>query len=234
MNYRIWSVALSATIMHGNSHDARTLGKTHFIVGMPQKEYKQYQHSSNSEQPSLEVADSNPAHKIFFAPDDDIHAELLQLIKDEKDSIKMAMYLFTDKEIAQALQNARQRGVRIECITDATCLSNKFNRVDDLAHGEIPVWVYRISGNDGALNNAMHNKFMVLGSSGKVVTGSLNITHSAQTSNQENVVVLADKYSVERFGTHFEKLKTRCSRLTPQKSAMNLKEHQRAKSRTQR
>lgn len=218
MKYGILCVVLSGTIVHSYSNHASTLGRTHFIVGMPQAEYAQYKKISSMPVSSLDVE-----HKILFAPDDDIHAELLQLIQNEPKSIKVAMYLFTDKDIAQALCEAKQRGVQIECITDATCISNKFNKVDALAEHNIPVWVYRAANDKRGLNNAMHHKFIVCEGSCKVVTGSLNITHSAQNNNQENIVIMSDVNSLQRFDAQFEKLKTRCSRMTPHNKNMHLR-----------
>lgn len=216
MNRMIWCVVLSVSMMRGDVNYANTFGKTHFIVGMPKEAYATLQEQSPVGY--ADVSSAGAAHKILFSPDDDIHTELLRLIQDENHSIKIAMYLFTDKDIAQALRDARERGVYVECVTDASCISNKFNKMDELAQLEIPVWVYRAASANRSLGNAMHHKFMIFGSSGKVVTGSLNITNSAQKNNQENIVILCDGRSVQRFDKHFDVLKTRCSRLTPQKS----------------
>ncbi len=214
MNYIFLGIALSASVAQSYPNHANTLGRTHFVVGMPQTAYMQYEES-----PANASLSSVGEHKIFFAPDDDIHAELITLITNEPTSIKMAMYLFTDKEVAQALHDAKKRGVRIECVTDATCIANKFNKFDALMHQDVPVWVYRAGNDKQGLGNAMHHKFMIFGTSCKVVTGSLNVTHSAQKSNQENIVILGDAYSVKKFDTQFEVLKKRCSQLMPQKKS---------------
>ena len=220
----MWNIAVSAMMISSEvcTDNEKTFGKTHFIVGMPPEEYKQYQDTPG------DVANAQPAqHKILFSPDDDIHSELLRLIREETESIKFAMYLFTDKDVAQALREAQLRGVCVECVTDASCIANKSNKMDELALYDIPVWVYRASNDAKTLGNAMHHKFIVFGSKKnpacKVVTGSLNITNSAQKSNQENIVVLCDKGSVEKYGTQFERLKERCSRLVPQKNATQTK-----------
>jgi phosphatidylserine/phosphatidylglycerophosphate/cardiolipin synthase-like enzyme len=220
MNRMVWCVALGAiVIIKAEPNYATTLGRTHFIVGMPSETYSKYREQSVGD--AQESTGLHDVHDILFSPDDDIHKKLLQLIQDETQSIKIAMYLFTDKDIAQALRDAQLRGVYIECVTDGSCISNKFNKMDQLAQHEIPVWVYRAANESKSLGNAMHHKFMIFGSSNKVVTGSLNITKSAQRNNQENIVILRDGKSVRRFGTQFNKLKTRCSRLIPQDRTTN-------------
>lgn len=213
MKYIIWCVAFAAplTIECGNNY-ASTLGRTHFIVGMTHDDYEQFRTKSISPQSTM-----SGTHTVLFSPDDDIHAELLRMIQEETQSIKMAMYLFTDKDIANALRQAQLRGVCVECVTDASCIAKGSNAMDDLLHHDIPIWVYRAANESKSLSNAMHHKFMIFGSSGKVVTGSLNITNAAQKTNQENIVVLSDGVLTKKFDMQFGKLKTRCSRLMPQK-----------------
>lgn len=223
MKRMIWCAVLMAATLRGAQHYANTFGKTHFIVGMPLEEYDRYRDGFTPIESEAQEVNVRGIHKILFAPDDDIHSELLRLIEDETSSIKIAMYLFTDKDIAQALREAQERGVSIECVTDASCISNKFNKMDKLAQLEIPVWVYRAANEGRSLNNIMHHKFIIFEASGIVVTGSLNVTSSAQRNNQENVVILCDGRSVREFDRQFGKLKTRCSRLMPSKSVQDYK-----------
>jgi len=208
--------ALSAiATIQADPNYATNLGRTHFILGASAEDYEQLKAPTPPKQTNVMTSGSG-VHKVLFSPDDDIHAELLRMINDETQSIKIAMYLFTDKDIAQALRNAQVRGVCVECVTDASCISKGSNAMDDLLVYDIPIWVYRAGNDNRALNNAMHHKFMIFGSSGKVVTGSLNITNAAQKNNQENIVILSDAPSTRKFDTQFGKLKTRCSRLMPQ------------------
>ena len=190
-------------------------GRTHFIVGMTKGEYDDFKSTPIARQ---STSSSNSLAQALFSPDDDIHTELLRMIENENHSIKMAMYLFTDKDIAQALRNAQLRGVCVECVTDASCIAKGANAMHDLLNYEIPVWVYRAANKNKSLSNAMHHKFMIFGSSGKVVTGSLNITNAAQKTNQENIVILSDDYLKQKFDLQFGKLKTRCSRLMSQEN----------------
>lgn len=189
------------------------IGRTHFIVGMSKEDYDRFK-TPRTIGESGDVFRST--HKVLFSPDDDIHGELLSMIDGETQSIKMAMYLFTDKNVAQALRNAHLRGVCVECVTDASCIAKGANAMHDLLNHEIPVWVYRAANVSKSLNNAMHHKFMIFGASGKVITGSLNITNAAQKNNQENIVILADEEIRRKFDRQFGKLKARCSRLMPQ------------------
>jgi phosphatidylserine/phosphatidylglycerophosphate/cardiolipin synthase-like enzyme len=206
-------LGVTCIVLAGTHQYPTTLGRTHFIVGMTKEDYDRYtvpQTTGQSESGSRGIS------KVLFSPDDDIHAELLSMIEQETHSIKMAMYLFTDKDVAQALRDAQLRGVCVECVTDASCIAKGSNAMHDLLNYEIPVWVYRAANQNKSLSNAMHHKFIIFGSSGKVITGSLNITNAAQKNNQENIVVLSDDGLKRKFDTQFGRLKTRCSRLMPQ------------------
>lgn len=147
--------------------------------------------------------------KSFFAPDDDIRSILINLIKAEKESIYIAIYWKTQKEIAEALVEAYERGVKIEIVADRSYGSDRFSKIPYLANNKIPVWVFQT---DIKTNALMHNKFVIfkniLGRS-IVWTGSYNFTNRANDSNQENVIILDDKNIVESFCNQFTKIKKR-------------------------
>jgi len=148
--------------------------------------------------------------KSFFSPDDDIRSVLINLIRAEKESISVAIYWKTQKDIAEALVEAYERGVKIEIIADRGYGSDRYSKIPYLANNKIPVWVFQT---DIKTNALMHNKFVIfkniLGRS-LVWTGSYNFTNRANDSNQENVVVLDDKKIVESFSNQFSKIKKRC------------------------
>jgi phosphatidylserine/phosphatidylglycerophosphate/cardiolipin synthase-like enzyme len=206
-------MGMTSMLFAGAHQYPNTIGRTHFIVGMTKEDYDRFKTPPTIGQSAYSA---NGSHKVLFSPDDDIHGELLRMIEEETQSIKMAMYLFTDKDIAKALRDAQLRGVCVECVTDASCIAKGANAMHDLLNHEVPVWVYRAANESKSLSNAMHHKFMIFGSTGKVVTGSLNITNAAQKNNQENIVILSDDGLKRKFDRQFGKLKTRCSRLMPQ------------------
>lgn len=184
------------------------LGETHFVVGMNPGEYRKYDGEISATSKSLDP--SSIIEKVLFSPQDDIGTVLISFIEKESRSIKIAMYLFTDKKIAQALLDAAKRGVQIEVITDPCCLQNKFNKILMLSQERIPVWIYQSPDPKG---NVMHNKFIVFGD-GYIWTGSFNATQSAQQRNQENVIVLKDEWLMQTYSDQFEKIKNKCARLT--------------------
>src|SRR3990167_8141272 len=56
--------------------------------------------------------------KAFFTPGHDLTKIFLERIDAEKKSIYGAMYMFTDKKIAQALIGAKKRGIDVQMVID--------------------------------------------------------------------------------------------------------------------
>lgn len=199
------------------------LGKKHFIVGYP---YKQSKPDIVREQDPVTIVPTttdipfnlvtdNQVKAIYFAPSDDVRSVLTYLIEHEKEKIQVAMFAFTDRELAQALVEARKRGVVIELITDANNTYGKYNKTHMLHTNNIQVYIYNPKYTQQPTAGAMHNKFLLFKNNvlnkSLVWTGSFNMTRSANEQNQENVLVLDDMFIVQKFTDQFVHLKKCCT-----------------------
>jgi phosphatidylserine/phosphatidylglycerophosphate/cardiolipin synthase-like enzyme len=199
-------------------------GKTHFIVGMQEEHAAQLQKqkkessSITAAQNSFDLVCNGCIKHVLFSPDDQIQKILLYLINSEKESIKLTAYSFTDGEVAQALIEAHERGVRVEIIADPGCMFDRFGKISLLKENAIMVFVYdpdHLKKDQKSLAaSIMHNKFIIFSKNiaGKslVWTGSFNWTKAAHKRNQENVIILDDKQCVNKYINQFELLKLRC------------------------
>lgn len=160
----------------------------------------------------------------YFSPEDNVREKLIAAIESERCFIKIAVFTLTDERIAKALLKAFHRGVKIEILTDPTCLKDRFNKINYLSHEGVPVYVYNAAPAGPPIYSCMHHKFAVFGCDKEnkryVWTGSFNFTKSASDSNQENVVVIHKRATVDRFEQQFQKIKERSSRLTSAHSTM--------------
>jgi mitochondrial cardiolipin hydrolase len=165
---------------------------------------------------AAKVAESVPiAHyQVFFSPNDKIADELIFLIEKEKRSIKAAVYCLMHREIASALIDAHERGVKVEVIVDPYSVKTK-SPVKKMGAANLPVFVWDPvmpvkQGKEGKKvkqrKPLMHDKFCVLGES-CVWTGSFNFTFEATRSNRENVVVLESSQVAKQYLDEFERLK---------------------------
>lgn len=154
----------------------------------------------------------NRIEKALFSPDDPIKEMLLTLIDNEKKSIKIATYTFTEKELTHAILRAYARGISIEFVVDRGYAGDRFSRIGQFADKQIPIWVFQTSPDD---RNAglMHNKFMIFEDSlfdrAILCTGSYNYTKRAGTANQENVIISDSENLIQSFRKQFDILKTR-------------------------
>jgi len=109
-------------------------------------------------------------------------ALVIETIDSARQSIRLAAYYLTSRPIAQALVDARRRGVDVKAVLDKDTLNRSAGSAQYLANSDIAV---RIDSE----YSTMHNKFMVVDSQ-TVQTGSFNYTEAASRANAENVIVV--------------------------------------------
>jgi len=136
--------------------------------------------------------------EVYFSLYDDPEAVIINNIDGAEEFINVAMYTFTDIEIAQAILEARDRGIDIKILLDRSQVKAKYSRSRYFVQNNLEV---RISSN----SYIMHNKFAVIDNE-IVITGSYNWTASAGERNDENLLVIDDNYIVERYQDQFNNL----------------------------
>ena len=133
--------------------------------------------------------------EIAFTPGDPVDNLIVAAIDRAQTEVLVHAYTFTHRKIAQALINARRRGVAVAVLADREqARAVPQNVLAQLASGGIEVW---LDGNFAAA----HNKVIVIDAGlphATTITGSYNFTLAAQRSNAENIVVLHDNEPVAR------------------------------------
>jgi phosphatidylserine/phosphatidylglycerophosphate/cardiolipin synthase-like enzyme len=129
-----------------------------------------------------------------FSPQGKCSTHIIREIESAKQELLVAVYAFTSDDLAGALAQAKKRGVTVQVIVD-----REFDRSNDNSKGKFlegqKIAVRRIAGvaakageKDSGL---MHQKFAVIDRR-VVFTGSYNWTHSAESRNDENLLVFRD------------------------------------------
>jgi len=111
---------------------------------------------------------------------------LLHAIDNAASSLDIAIYNFDDKDIAEAVIRAKNRGVNIRIITDAE-KSEKDSRaaiLDELSLNQIEVKVDQ--------TRKMHLKTAIIDHH-LVVTGSYNYTEASANENLEQMITLSNE-----------------------------------------
>ena len=127
--------------------------------------------------------------EVYFSPKDSAGKQLLASITTANYDLFFAVYTFTDNVIANLIKNKYNSGLFVRGIMDEFSLP--FNAYSTLS----PVLGSNLLINSGAY--LYHNKIMLIdalnpASDPQVFTGSFNWTGQAQTSNDENLIVIHD------------------------------------------
>ena len=147
---------------------------------------------------------------VLFSPDDKPAQKLISYIKKTERSLSCAIYSFTHKKIARALIDAHKRGVTVEVVADGSGFDSQYTKLGLLEEHNIPLYIYSDVRENSRrkYDSIMHNKFIIIDNK-KLWTGSFNWTNSADTSNQENIIITDDSEVIERYKEQFEILKLR-------------------------
>jgi phospholipase D len=108
------------------------------------------------------------------------------------------IYAFTDKDIADALIKAYNRGVVVKGVFDEDFNTNKYSQYNYLKDNNIDVLV---DGNEFLL----HDKVMIIDKN-IVITGSYNFTLSANNKNAENSLVIISPQIYQKYKNEFFKI----------------------------
>ncbi|MBN1169620.1 phospholipase D family protein [Candidatus Micrarchaeota archaeon] len=130
-----------------------------------------------------------------FSPDDG--REIIDLIDSAEDSIDIEMYVFTSRDVVEALERAKNKGVEIRIIVERSTISGSNKEI----FNELSAKGFRVKYASTAFQ-LTHSKFMIL--DGKVVfVGSHNFSNSALYKNREASVIIYSEKTAGEFQETF-------------------------------
>lgn len=143
-----------------------------------------------------------PPHiAVYHSPKGGCTDAVVQEIHKARKEVLVQAYSFTSKPIAQALIEAKKRGVHVEVLLDKSNEHETYTELDLLKEQGIAPRI-------DAQHAIAHNKIMLIDRK-IVITGSFNFTHQAEAENAENLLIikghpeLANSYHLS-FLTHKE------------------------------
>ena len=132
----------------------------------------------------------------YFCPEDKCASHIIDLIKNAKSSIYFMSFSFTNEKIADAMIS--KEGLDIGGIFDSSQSSNKFSQFSRLKE-------FGFNVKKDSNKYKMHHKVFIIDNE-TVATGSFNPTQSADTKNDENLLVIHDKKIAGAFLKEFDNL----------------------------
>jgi phosphatidylserine/phosphatidylglycerophosphate/cardiolipin synthase-like enzyme len=147
--------------------------------------------------------------KVYFSPNGGCQQAVISEIKKATQTIDIAMYYLSSGSIARGLVQASQRNVRVRIVLDQSQEIVSSSKSGYLIKHGLQVRYHLGFG-------LMHNKFAII--DGKsLITGSFNWTLTAEEKNEENLLIITDKETIEKYEKRFDYLWD-TSRLDPREA----------------
>lgn len=124
-------------------------------------------------------------------------AKIIESISQAKSTIKVAMAYFTDKEIADELISARQKGVEVNIVLSNDIINNE---IRDRLKGKVSLVIFESNG-----RGIMHHKFCIIDNS-LLLHGSYNYTYNATKNNQESLNITDSYNLISEYSNIFDTL----------------------------
>jgi phosphatidylserine/phosphatidylglycerophosphate/cardiolipin synthase-like enzyme len=136
--------------------------------------------------------------EVYFSPDDDPAARIIDLLRSAEESIEFMVYAFTADDIADAMLDRAHEGVVVRGVIERRQANNEGSEFERLHQSAVDL---RLDSN----RNSMHHKVILIDGR-TVITGSYNFSRSAQEYNDENVLIIHDVDTTARFLLEFERI----------------------------
>lgn len=137
--------------------------------------------------------------ETFFSPDDGVSARLEELLNQAESSIYFLAYSFTSDPLGEIIRLRALEGVTVAGVMEAEQVAtNVGTEYDPFALAGLDV---RLDGNAGQ----MHHKVLIIDEK-IVATGSYNFSGSAETSNDENLLIIHSPEIARQFLEEFRRV----------------------------
>lgn len=135
----------------------------------------------------------------LFSPKDKIITNsVIPLVDKAKSYIYMPAFLITHEELSSALIRAKQRGVDVKIIIDATNTYASISKIKILRNSGAKVKVENYAGK-------VHSKSIIIDDK-YVIAGSMNFSKSGESKNDENMLIIEDERLARYYKGFFEYL----------------------------
>lgn len=146
---------------------------------------KSHSLKSKSSNRSIVLSDGTRL-SIYFSPQDKgITNAVIPQINNAKQYIYIPAFLITHKPLTNALISAKQRGVDVRIILDATSVGLRNSSTKQLRNAGVPVKIENYAGK-------MHSKTMIIDDK-YVISGSANFSNSGENKNDENQILIENE-----------------------------------------
>ena len=138
--------------------------------------------------------------EVLFSPKGSIKDTIIKTIISSEEKIDIVAFTFTAGDIAEALYNAKERGVKIRIIIDQRQDKERYPPLEFLKEEGFDLQFLK-----GNIGGSMNNTFAIF--DGKLlVTGSYKWTEYAEKFNYENAIFIDESDVIEKYEKEYESL----------------------------
>lgn len=199
---KVWtgSANITHTDLSGFNANAVALINSPAVAKIYEEEFLQMYNGKFHQMKSPTAENINAVGKsqisVYFSPQDKIVSkQIIPLINNAKKYVYVPVFVITHKDFNQALIDAKNRGVDVKIIVDATSASNKYSSVSFLRENGLKIKTENRTGK-------MHMKSIIIDDE-YVVMGSMNFTKSGESYNDENVLIVKNSVMAKSFKSKF-------------------------------
>ncbi|MBP7184653.1 MAG: fibronectin type III domain-containing protein [Saprospiraceae bacterium] len=138
--------------------------------------------------------------QCYFSPSDMTSTAIINAVESSDNSLNFCVLTFTKNELGTAVKDAKDDGALVRGIIEN--IGDQGSEYDFLVQNNIQVYQHSLPGD-------LHHKYAIIdgtdnSSDPTVVTGSHNWSASAETSNDENTLIIHSLYVSSLFVQEFE------------------------------
>ena len=152
-----------------------------------------------AETPNPRITIDGTPIDVYFSPDDGVQASFLDLVNNARESIYFMAFSFTADPIGEAVRARATDGVTVAGVMETDQVkSNIGTEFDHFSQDGLDVY------QDANLGQ-MHHKVMIIDQN-ILIFGSYNFTDSAETRNDEDLLVIYNQDIAAQFIAEFQRV----------------------------
>ncbi len=132
----------------------------------------------------------------YFSPVDNVMQKIIAEVEGAKSSVKFMAFTYTYNDLAQAMISRQKAGAKVEGVIENRGASQ--GALPELFCANVPV---EVDGN----KYTMHHKVIIIDDN-TVITGSFNFTKTADTANDDNVLIIHSSGVAALYDAEFQKV----------------------------
>ena len=145
------------------------------------------------------LVNGNP-FEVYFSPSDNTTSKIIEAIESANDEIDFGLLVFTKNELAWAIEDRFNDGVQVNGIIEQ--INSQGSEYEYLLDLGVNVWSHQ------GVSNDFHHKYCIIdhantASDPLVVTGSHNWSTAAETTNDENTIIVHNANIANQFYQEF-------------------------------